>query len=270
MEHKLSSLQQQDLVILKEFQRICDANGLHYYVVAGSMLGAIRHQGFIPWDDDIDVAMPRDDYDRFLEIAPLQLSQQYIIESPRDRDHVIVSATIKSKKGGFTLHNAQKVVHTGAWIDIMMIDGVPDPGLKRAIHWYHYLALRALYQISHFDEAVDQNRERPGYEKLIIRFAKVTKMQRWLNPVKVNARIERLMRKVSYAQSNYVATYCGIYRKKEIVPKAWYGKGTKYVFEDTEVYGLDDADKYLTQLYGDYMTPPSDTSVSKHNVKEEK
>ena len=163
------------LEVLSDLDTVCKKLGITYWADAGTMLGAVRHGGIIPWDDDIDVAMPRDDYDRFLEIAPLQLSQQYIIESPRDRDHVIVSATIKSKKGGCTLHNAQKVVHTGAWIDIMMIDGVPDPGLKRAIHWYHYLALRALYQISHFDEAVDQNRERPGYEKLIIRFAKVTK-----------------------------------------------------------------------------------------------
>ena len=63
--HKLSSLQRQDLEILKEFQQICNNNGLRYFVVAGSMLGAVRHHGFIPWDDDIDVAMPRTDYDRF-------------------------------------------------------------------------------------------------------------------------------------------------------------------------------------------------------------
>lgn len=268
-EHKLSSLQKQDLVILKEFQRICDDNNLMYFVVAGSMLGAVRHHGFIPWDDDIDVAMPRKDYDKFLEIAPIQLSSDYYLESPRDRQHVTIVSTITSKKGGFTLNNAQKALHTGAWIDIMMIDGVPDPGIKRMIHWYKYMALRAFYQISHFEEVVDQNRERPGYEKVIIGIARVTKLQRLLNSTKINTKIEKLMRSVPYEESNYVATYCGIYRKNEIVPKAWYGKGKTYKFEDTEVYGLSDADKYLTQLYGDYMTPPKDISVSKHNVTED-
>lgn len=267
--HKLSSLQRQDLEILKEFQQICNNNGLRYFVVAGSMLGAVRHHGFIPWDDDIDVAMPRTDYDRFLKIAPKQLSPDYYLESPRDRKHVTIVSTITSKKGGFTLNNAQKVHHTGAWIDIMMIDGVPDPGIKRTIHWYRYMILRAFYQISHFEEVVDQNRERPRYEKAIIGFAKITKLQRLLNSSKINAKIEKLMRSVPYETSNFVATYCGIYRKNEIVPKEWYGEGVKYKFEDTEVYGLSDADKYLTQLYGDYMTPPKDVSISKHNVVED-
>ena len=267
-KHELSSLQQQDLEILKIFREICDKHNLMYFVVAGSMLGAMRHHGFIPWDDDIDVAMPRPDYDKFLEIAPNELDANYTIESPRDRRHVTIVSTITSKKGGFTLNNAQKVLHTGAWIDIMMIDGVPDPGIRRTIHWYHYMVLRALYQISHFEEVVDQNRERPMYEKAIIKFAKVTKLQKRLNPVKINSKIERLMRSIPYESSNYVATYCGIYRKNEIVPKSWYGKGVKYKFEDTEVYGLSDADRYLTQLYGDYMTPPKDISTSKHNVKE--
>ena len=268
-EHKLSSLQEQDLIILKEFQRICEAEGLRYFVVAGSMLGAVRHQGFIPWDDDIDVAMPRQDYDKFLRVAPKLLPKGYRLETPRQRDHVTIVSTIISEKGGFTLNNAAKTLHTGAWIDIMMIDGVPDPGIRRTSHYYRYMALRALYQISHFDEVVDQNRERPMLEKAIIRFAAATRIQRFVDSKKVNRRIERLMRSVPYDSSNYVATYCGIYRKNEIVPKSWYGKGTKYAFEDTEVYGLDDADKYLTQLYGDYMTPPADTAVSKHNVKEE-
>lgn len=268
-EHKLSSLQEQDLEILKEFQKICNDNHLRYFMVAGSMLGAVRHQGFIPWDDDIDVAMPRKDYDCFLKIAPKLLSEDYYLETPRDPKHVTIVSTICSKKGGFTLNNAAKTLHTGAWIDIMMIDGVPEPGVRRTIHWYHYLALRALYQISHFEEVVDQNRKRPFHEKAIIHFAKITRLQRLLNSEKINNRIEKLMRSVPYEKSKYVATYCGIYRKNEICPKSWYGKGKIYKFEDTEVYGLADADKYLTQLYGDYMTPPLDTNVSKHNVKEE-
>lgn len=269
-EHKLSDLQIQELEILKEFKKICDDNNLMYYMVAGSMLGAIRHNGFIPWDDDIDIAMPRKDYDKFLEIAPSILNSNYYLETPREKKHVTVVSTIVSKKGGFTLNNAEKVLHTGAWIDIMMIDGVPAPGIKRIVHWYKYMSLRALYQISHFDEVVDQNRNRPIYERFIIKIAKVTRLQKHLNSVKINEKIEKLMRSVPYNESDYVATYCGIYRKKEIVPKAWYGKGKKYVFEDIQVYGLQDADKYLTQLYGDYMTPPNDTNVSKHNVTEDR
>ena len=269
-KHTLSSLQQQELEILKEFQRICQANNLQYFVVAGTMLGAMRHHGFIPWDDDIDVAMPRRDYDRFLEIASQFLSSEYFLESPRDKNHVTIVSTITSKHGGFVLNNACKKLHTGAWIDIMMIDGVPDSGIKRTIHWYKYMLLRALFQISHFDEVVDQKRNRPIYERFIIKIAKVTRLQKHINSEKINEKIEKLMRSVPYDESDYVATYCGIYRKKEIVPKVWYGKGKKYMFEDIQVLGLQDADSYLTHLYGDYMTPPNDTNVSKHNVTEDR
>ncbi len=267
LEH-LSELQRQDLDILKEFVRICEEKGFRYYLVAGSMLGAVRHRGFIPWDDDIDVAMPRKDYDAFLEVAPGLLPEKYRLETPRQREHVTIVSTIVSNEGGFTLNNASKVQSTGAWIDIMMIDGVPNPGLKRRLHWFHYLFLRALYQISHFNEVVDRNRERPGFEKLIISFASATNMQRILNPTKVNHRIERLMRRFDYDSCEYVATYCGIYRDREIVPKSWYGEGADYPFENMTAKGLADADAYLTQIYGDYMTPPQDTS-SKHNVKRE-
>ena len=267
-KHELSSLQKQDLEILKWFHKTCTDNSLRYYLVAGSMLGAVRHKGFIPWDDDIDVAMPRRDYEKFLEIAPGLMPEKYYLETPREEKHIMIVANIISKQGGFVLNNAEKAVHTGAWIDIMVIDGVPKPGLKRTWHWYRYLALRSLFQISHFDEIVDQNRKRPAHEKLIIKIAKITHMQKRLNPVKINAKLERHLRKVDFDGSEYAATYCGIYRKKEIVPREWYGNITKYAFEDFEAYGLSDADKYLTQLYGDYLTPPKDTSVSKHNVTE--
>ncbi len=270
MKNELSELQQQELSILKEFQSICHKYGLKYFVVAGSMLGAIRHNGFIPWDDDIDVAMPRKDYDRFLKIAPSELSSSLYLSTPREKSHILIVTNIISRKGGFVLNNAEKKIHTGAWIDIMVIDGVPKPGLKRSLHWYRYLCLRALFQMSHFNEVVDQKRKRPFVERIIIKIAKVTRMQRILNPVKINNRMEKLLRSVPYGTSQFAATYCGIYRKKEIVPRKWYGKGCRYVFEDTYVNGLSNADKYLKQLYGDYMKIPKKEDIREHNVTEEK
>ena len=262
---KLSDLQTQELDIFKTFVDICEKKQLRYFLVAGSMLGAKRHKGFIPWDDDIDVAMPRKDYDIFLESAAELLPEKYYLETPRDKKHYLIVSNIYSKDGGFVLNNSEITQSTGAWIDIMAIDGIPNPGLRQNIHWYCYMVLRAFYQISHFDEVVNQERDRPFFEKVIIKIAKITRLQKLLNPVKINYLIEKLMRSCDYDKSDYVATYCGIYRKKEIVPKKWYGNGAIYSFEDMQVYGLEDADKYLTQLYGNYMEPPKD-KTSRHNV----
>ena len=74
---KIQELQRQELEILLEFQRVCEKHGLRWYLTAGTLLGAVRHKGFIPWDDDIDVAMPRKDYDRLASACRTDLSEQY-------------------------------------------------------------------------------------------------------------------------------------------------------------------------------------------------
>ncbi len=264
---KLTNLQKQDLEILKVFIQICKEKKLRYFLVAGSMLGAKRHHGFIPWDDDIDVAMPRKDYDIFLSCAQSMLPDKYYLETPREKKHFLMGSNIYSKEKSFFLNNSESKQITGAWIDIMVIDGVPNPGIRRIIHWYQYMVLRALYQISHFNEAVNQERKRPFFEKVIISFAKITQMQRLLNPEKINTSIEKLLRSCEYDKADFAATYGGIYRKKEIVPKQWYGNPQTYLFEELEVCGLEEADKYLTQLYGNYMIPPFD-KTGRHNVTE--
>ena len=81
MDQKLRQLQLVELEILNEFVRICDEYKLQYFLVGGTLLGAVRHQGFIPWDDDIDVAMPRQDYDSFAEICAKELKRQYFYQS---------------------------------------------------------------------------------------------------------------------------------------------------------------------------------------------
>ena len=77
----LHKLQSTELTILKEFKRICEKYGFRYFLCAGTLLGAVRHQGFIPWDDDVDVSMPYDDYIRFLEIGQKELGSKYFLQT---------------------------------------------------------------------------------------------------------------------------------------------------------------------------------------------
>ena len=91
IDSRLRKLQMAELEILKEFVRLCEAHGLQYYLVGGTLLGAVRHKGFIPWDDDIDVAMPRGDYDRFAQIAPKELDPRYFYQCPDTDPHYFKS-----------------------------------------------------------------------------------------------------------------------------------------------------------------------------------
>ena len=86
MNCKLSLLQQKLLDILKWFHLFCEENNLKYYAIGGTMLGVVRHKGFIPWDDDIDVGMPREDYNKFIELTKNKQFDKYVVESIYDNN----------------------------------------------------------------------------------------------------------------------------------------------------------------------------------------
>ena len=268
-EHKLSKLQMAELDIFRSFLKICEKYKLQYYIWGGSMLGAVRHKGFIPWDDDIDVSMPRPDFEKFLKIAPSELPDHLYLSTYKLReDHITLVAQIFNKNKEFTLNNAAKIVKTGAWIDILVIDGAPKPGLQRKIFGAKYMYYRMMNQFAHFDEIVNLNKERPWYEAAAIKFAQITKIEKFLNPVKIGDKFHKFLQTYPYETSEEVATFMGAAKMKEIIPKAWIGKDAKYEFEGIMVNGPEQYDIYLRNFYGDYMTPPPADKRDKHNVKD--
>lgn len=270
-EHKLSKLQSAELEIFKVFIDICNSNNLNYMICGGSFLGAVRHKGFIPWDDDIDVAMPRPDFEKFLKIAPKLLPEELYLSTYKLRkDHITLVAQIFNKNKDFTLNNSAKVVKTGAWIDILVIDGAPEPGIKRKLFGIKYMYYRMMNQFAHFDEIVNLNKKRPFYENLAIKFAQITKIESKLNAEKIGDNFHKFLQTYSYEDSNYVATFMGAAKMNEILPKEVYGNGSDYEYEGMIIKGPDKYDEYLTHFYGNYMTPPPLNQRNKHNVKEEK
>lgn len=267
-QHKLSKLQEAEFEIFKEFISICEKENLKWFICGGSFLGAVRHQGFIPWDDDVDVAMPRPDFEKFLKIAPSYLSDQlYLSTYKLGQEHYTLVAMIINKNKEFTLNNSAKQVKTGAWMDILVIDGAPPEGIKRKFFKVKYLYYRMMNQFAHFNEVVNLNKKRPWYENAAIKFAQITNIEAHLNGIKIGDHFHAFLKSNPYETSKEVATFMGAAKMKEILPKEVYGEGTDYMFEGIKVKGPDQADAYLSHFYGDYMTPPPEADRNRHNVK---
>lgn len=120
-DNQLPELKKIEIEMLQKLVEICDINKITYYLGDGSLLGAVRHRGFIPWDDDIDVLMPYEDYKRFLEIAPSQLGDDYFLQTTKtDKNWYRLYATIR-KSNTAMIQNPAYHVNQGIWLDIFII-----------------------------------------------------------------------------------------------------------------------------------------------------
>lgn len=131
---KLAAIKKTSLEILKEFVRVCEENNLSYCAFYGTLLGAVRHKGYVPWDDDVDVAMPRADYDKLVEIAPAVFKEPYFLQTPESDEGCFYGGYCKlrnSNTTGIEKRNEGQQCNQGIWIDILPIDFVPEDEHKR-------------------------------------------------------------------------------------------------------------------------------------------
>ena len=252
-------LHQIDLEIVKEVVSLCEKYGLKYYMLGGTMLGAIRHNGFIPWDDDIDLGLFRDDYEKFLEVAselPNHLKIVNYRNTPTYQYYITRVLDIETKVIEERIGNDNK--YTNVSIDIFPIDGTPNNKILRKIYFFRVLYHRALMSLCYKD-SIDRKRSRSGAEKILLWTMKRIPIERMTSPYRQKAIIDKLLRKQTINGSKYIGNIMGAYRTKEIVPAEFFGEGKMYQFEDIELRGMEKAEEYLKWTYGNYMElPPED------------
>ncbi len=266
---ELRKLQLTILELLKLFKEICEKHHLRYFMVGGTMLGAIRHQGFIPWDDDLDVGMPRPDYEKFIKIAKQELPAGFLfLNYKQDEEYKrYFSRIVDQNVEIYNASNSKEIVEN-AWLDIFPYDGMPKGKLRRKAHFWYLTGWRLLYHMSCFDELVNLNRPgRPKYQQFIINFIHVTKIGHNLNTKKLMRRIEKGLMKYDYEKADYLVSFFGSYMTREIIPKSMLGELTYYPFESIQMLGAEFSDDFLTHFYGDWEKPPKDGNKDKHNIR---
>lgn len=238
------------LQILDSIDTICSANNLRFYLVDGTLLGAVRHKGFIPWDDDMDIAMPRPDFERFLEIAPQTLPPYLSLVYGRDDFNVLhYTAKIYDERTVLKTVNGLDLEDRGVRVDVFPLDGLPRGFIRK---WIHFWLIRVLSRVA---SILGRRIGITGgwkdvvslvLQKLIPRDV-VTKLRQYA---------DRLMKKYTFEQSEQVCYFLGYWGRKHIFPKKWVGCGTRLEFEGRYLPAFQHYEDYLRNVYGDFMRLP--------------
>lgn len=258
-QKEIYSLQQTEKSILQHFIQVCEKLQLTYYIVAGTLLGAVRHQGFIPWDDDIDVAMPRQDYEVLLSHGQKYLPENLFLQT-RKTDPDFPANFCKLRNSNTTFIEASIANHNinhGVYIDIFPLDFYPSKNK----HLYNiYFKLQSI-------RITDAFASSSGMKK-ITRFVRF--FTRFMYPTvtdALNAR-EILVTDVPPSQTvPLLINNFNNYRKRDIFPSDWYGCGVTLMFEGLPVNAPAQFHNWLTQIYGDYIQlPPKEKRIPHHFV----
>ena len=260
----LAQLQQTALGLGVQLDKICRKHGIEYSLGFGSLIGAVRHQGFIPWDDDLDFLMPRGDYERFVRVAADELPPHYRLQNYRvDGSKRYVTRLVDTRLV-LRLQSYETNNDLNPWIDIFPLDGMPKGAVAQKIHSLRILWHKAMCAFASFSETVNQHRPgRPRYQQLIIDFCRVTHFGSWMDIYDRLDKYDAALRR--YALDDCETCVCGVGTYgvgRQTWPHSAFERCEDYAFEGVELRGAADYDAILSVTYGDYMTlPPEDQRV---------
>lgn len=265
---ELKDLQYKELEMLKTMLPIFEKYNIRYFLLGGTFLGAVRHNGFIPWDDDIDIGMPRPDYEKFIEIADKELPEYLkVVSFKKDLDYNKYFIKVINKNISFIREDTIEQKETNLWIDIFPLDGLPNNKIIFKVHKLKLMYRRLMLQYSVFKTGVNIKKKRSFIEGWLIKFGYVFTKLVHLNPKKQLLKLEKLMMKYDYVSSKNVINFMGAYKFKEMFPKSYYDNFSMYNFEGIKLPAPTNYDAVLRQMYGDYMKlPPMDQRFS-HSIK---
>lgn len=258
-EKMLRQLQMIQLEMLIEVDRICKKCGIHYNIIAGTLLGAIRHGGYIPWDDDADVALLRPEYEKFRKACKTELDQsRFIFQDHRNtKGYRWGYGKLRRKNTLFLREHQEHLPYMqGVFIDIFPLDGVPDNYYFRTIKNFECFCVRKILW-SKVGKLAEKNIWKRQLYKLLDKIPERQVFRYYHKMIRrANQKNTRMVRILTFPTPN---SEYGYYRN-------WYQNSTDTVFEGKVFQGIKDYDSYLSFKFGDYMVLPPQEKRKVHPV----
>lgn len=256
----MTELQEKEFELLRLFVGLCEQLKLRYYLVCGSALGAVKYRGFIPWDDDVDVALPREDYEMFLSKAPDLVPEGIFLQNYRtDPEYPGLGSKLRNSRTTFIEKEAMKIpMNHGIFIDIFPLDGYPEPireqrRFERQKWFWYRRRYTALIPVLHRD---------PG---LTLRSIARQTFGVYTPSAKACRQTEALFARYPLSESRLWCNFANSMKKVEYMPCEIYGDGVFAAFEGLRVRIPANFDAYLRRKYGDYtLDPPKKAQTASH------
>lgn len=257
----MTEIQQKLLLMLASFHNICDEKRLRYYIIGGTALGAMRHGGFIPWDDDVDVGMPREDYEELKKYVSKRRFGHYIFEYPGQKKDYVYPFGKMYDTTTTLVENTKYKTRRGIFLDIFPLDGIGD-NYEEAITNFRKID-RLVNLLMTCVCAIRKNRR--TYKNIAILLMRLIP-DFIINESLIIKKIETKSASLSYDKCKYVANLMGNWHEKEIVERKWLGNPKECRFEEITVMCPENCDAYLSSLYGKWRElPPTNKQVSHHD-----
>lgn len=259
----LKKLHKSEIVILDEIVRICKKHDLKYFLIGGTLLGAVRHKGFIPWDDDLDIAMPRDDYEKFIELASKELKEDFILDDiSTNPEYWLIFAKVRLKKTVFKANfiSDDYEGNNGIWVDIFPLDySKHNKDYFIKYKWSIIRFLKAIYIRKDSHTSMDKH----FLTAVLSIFFKPFNMKKMNNIIKKRITSENSKKEICKYFINYGSQY-GVFRQTHQINKIFPLRQLE--FENKFYCVPNDYDYVLNNIYGEnYMElPPIEKRIT-HN-----
>ncbi|CEH35580.1 LicD family protein [Romboutsia lituseburensis] len=240
------------LEILLEIDRICIKHDIKYYLAYGTTIGAIRHKGFIPWDDDADIHMFKDDYEKFKKICEKELGKEYFLQDEEtDKEYKMFLPKVRMNNTAFVQDCTEKWnIHHGIYVDIFILDDCPNnkslQKMNIKIRKYTECTKRGIYNKENTKNFIKKAIMPLAQNQVFLKF--------WENCI--------------YNNCSKDTNFCiDINDFGNLFPRDVFGTPRRVEFEGHMLYVPEKAEEYLTYYYGDFMTPPPpEKRVSHHDI----